>query len=175
MAIGDETWVRFLWEFQTWATERVFAAAASLPDLRIAGVIAGGQGDGSLHETLAHIEATERHWLRRWEGDALSQIKHGADYRDLAAIVDEWRVTNGRRVTWLGSLPPGGLEAEVRFVRSDGAEDAQVVWQTILHVANHTTHHRSEACVALTAAGAPPQSVDLVTFIRSGGPGADGV
>ena len=168
----DDAWVQFLWAFQAWANERVFAVAGELQDLQTPGVIAGGQGDGSLFETLAHIEAAERHWLRRWEGDALSQMKTGADYRDLAAIVDEWRVTNGRRIAWLRSLPPGGLEAEVRFFRSDGVEDVQPLWQTVLHVANHTTHHRAEACVALTALGSPPESVDILAFMRAGSPGA---
>lgn len=174
MPIGDVTWVRFMWAFQAWANERMFEAAARVPELQAAGAIPGGQGDGSLHETLAHIEAAERHWLRRWEGDALSEMKHGADYRDLAAIVDEWRVTNGRRLTWLQSLPPGGLESELRFFRSDGVEDVQPLWQTILHVSNHTTHHRAEAFVALTAAGAEPGSPDMLAFMRVGAPGAIG-
>jgi uncharacterized damage-inducible protein DinB len=173
MTLAGETWFRFTWAFHAWAGERLFVAAAELPDLHQPGVIPGGHGDGSLHDTLAHIEAAERHWLRRWEGDPLSVPKTGADYPHLAAIVDEWRVTNGRRIAWLKSLPPAALEADLHFIRSDGIEDVQPLWQTILHVANHTTHHRAEACAALTAAGLPPESADLIDFMRAGSPGAE--
>jgi uncharacterized damage-inducible protein DinB len=38
------------------------------------------------------------------------------------------------------------------------------LWQVILHIANHSTHHRSEATTILTEFGYEPDSTDLLEY-----------
>jgi uncharacterized damage-inducible protein DinB len=37
----------------------------------------------------------------------------------------------------------------------------------MLHVTNHTTHHRSDVCTALSGLGPAPESVDLIDYLRA--------
>jgi uncharacterized damage-inducible protein DinB len=127
-------------------------------------LIPGGSEDGSLHATLAHVAATEAHWLARWQGDAQHQIGRGAAFSDLRAIARTWEQADAG-ITAL--LAQDDLDRVVRYYRdATRAFDEQPLWQLALHVSNHTAHHRAEACAALTALGAPPESTDFIDYVR---------
>lgn len=158
--------IRWQWAFQDWATGHLLDAAASRTEdaLRAPGAIPGGRGDGSLWETLAHLVGAEQQWLERWLGDTNSPFRSGKDYGSLEGLRGSWEEVAGRRQEWLGALEPEGLE--------ERPTDEEPLWMALLHVANHSTHHRSEACSALTALGAPPAGVDMLEWIDAGCPGA---
>ncbi len=162
--------IRWLYAFQTWAGERLFAAADRCDVNRWPKAVAGGQGDGSLFDTLAHIVGSEEVWLTRWQGDPAAQIRGGPDFSHLHQLKSTWIDLQARRSDWLATLAEDELAGDLYFVRSSREEQYLPLWQTLLHVANHTTHHRAEACVALTSHGAPPASVDLIDYIRAGSP-----
>ncbi len=162
---------RYLFDYQFWAGERLFAAVERCDVNRWPRAIAGGHGDGSLFATIAHMVGAEQRWFERWHGVPLAQLRDDSDYGSVGAIVAEWRDVQQRRREWLASLAGEALASDVRYTAVSGTEECTPLWQTLLHVANHTTHHRSEACVALTSHGAPPQSVDLIDFVRAGSPG----
>ncbi|MEX1254823.1 MAG: DinB family protein, partial [Dehalococcoidia bacterium] len=48
----------------------------------------------------------------------------------------------------------------------------RVLWQALLHVANHSTHHRAETATLLTTLGHPPRQLDYIFFEleRAGAP-----
>jgi uncharacterized damage-inducible protein DinB len=48
--------------------------------------------------------------------------------------------------------------------RLNAAFDEFRLWQTMLHVTNHGTQHRSEAAALLTQAGHSPGDLDLIDF-----------
>lgn len=148
--------------FHAWARARVLAAADQLPyeALRRPVLIPGGNEDGSVHATLAHIAATQAHWLARFQGDAEHHLT--ATYPDLQAISQAWEQADAGLAAVVAT---NDLDRIVRYRRTVG-EDEQPLWQLLLHVSNHTTHHRAEACAALTALGSPPASVDFIDFLR---------
>jgi uncharacterized damage-inducible protein DinB len=159
-----------LFSFHAWARARVLAAAEQVPyeGLRRPVMIPGGNADGSLHATLAHIAATQTHWLARFQGDAEHRLD--TDYVDLRSIGQAWRESDQGILDLVasdGSELHLDLERPVRYYRATtGGYEQHPLWQLLLHVSNHTTHHRAEACAALTALGVPPESTDLVEFLR---------
>ena len=162
--------LRWLYSFHAWTAPRVLDAARTLTDerLRQAGVIAGGTGDGSLFQTLAHIVGAETLWLARWSGQTHVPLPAARDYTDLGTLAAAWSIADREIGEMLGSLSPDALGRSVSYMSvARRVMEAFPLWQTILHMSNHTTHHRAEACVALTALGSPPASVDLVDFMRS--------
>ena len=164
--------VRYLFAYHAWAGERLFAAVERCDVNRWPKAIAGGHGDGSLFATLAHMVGAEQRWYQRWHGVPLAELRDDGHYGTVVEVAGEWREVQRKRRDWLASMTGESLSGDVCYVASRGAEERNPLWQTLLHVANHTTHHRAEACVALTSHGAPPQSVDLIDFIRAGSPGA---
>jgi uncharacterized damage-inducible protein DinB len=160
--------IRWLYAFHEWAGRRVLDAAEGVDRLRMRQPLAvqGAPDSGSLHDTIAHLVASERHWLDRWLGNPRSRIKHGTDYADLSAIRQEWDAVQRERGQWLAGLSREDLEGDLRFARLSGEEDVQPLWQTLLHVSNHIAHHRAEVCVGLTALDSPAQGVDLLDWMR---------
>jgi uncharacterized damage-inducible protein DinB len=150
--------------FHGWARARVLAAADQLPyeALRRPVLIPGGNEDGSLHATLAHIAATQAHWLARFQGDAEHRLT--GQFADLRAIAQVWEQADADLASLVATAD---LAQPIRYFRAaTRSYDEQPLWQLLLHLSNHTTHHRAEACAALTALGSPPQSVDFIDFLR---------
>ncbi len=78
------------------------------------------------------------------------------DYGDLESLAGAWAGIEQRRAAWLGDLQPA--ERIVWYVSVTRAVREQFpLWQTLLHVSNHITHHRSQACTALRAGRHPEQ------------------
>lgn len=127
----------------------------------------GGTEDGSLYATLAHLVGGEAIWLARWRGEPYATLPDTSDYPDLDALARAWEsVEHGRR-DWLARLQPRDLSRPVRYLSvTRGVMEQFSLWQTLFHAFNHTTHHRAEACVGLTALGPPPESIDMIDFIR---------
>ena len=159
--------LREVYGFHAWARGRVLEAAERVPfeGLRRPMLVPGGNEDGSLHATLSHLAAAEAHWLARWQGDAENQLRGGAGFANLDAIARVWQAADDGMLALLEQSPD--LARPVRYFRhSIGAFDEQPLWQQLLHVSNHTTHHRAEACAALTALGSAPASVDFIDYVR---------
>ena len=108
----------------------------------------------------------------RWLGNPSSELKGGSSYADLRTMIDDWWTNNQRLRGWLARLRDDELAGQLHYYRTNGEARQNVLWHTLLHVANHSTHHRAEACTALTAAGSAPHGVDMIDWIRAGCPGA---
>ncbi|MDQ4149145.1 MAG: DinB family protein, partial [Actinomycetota bacterium] len=129
--------------------------------------VPGGNEDGSLLATLAHTVGAETVWMERWEGGDPSKLPGAGDFADLETIVGAWSEVEERRSRWMSRLSEARLREEVRYVSVRlGTLERFPLWQTILHLSNHTTHHRAEACTALSALGSPVETVDLIDFMR---------
>lgn len=162
--------IRSMWSFHDWARPRLLAACRTTDpdDLHRRGVIPGGVGDGSIHDALSHIAGCEWLWLRRWLGEGRARLPTGVDYADLQAIGSEWNATGHARAEYLTSLRADDLRRDVEYHRfSKGTDERLPLWQTLLHAANHSTHHRAEVCAALTGLRHPPETVDLIDYWRS--------
>lgn len=60
------------------------------------------------------------------------------------------------------------LTAEFDYISTEGRAHRRVVWETMVHLINHGTQHRSEAAALLTAMGQSPGDIDLVVFLNEG-------
>lgn len=166
--------VRWLCNFQGWAGTHIFDAVVPLHEasVRTPGLIAGGQDDGSLFATLAHIAAAGETWLSRWEGNQRATLRDGSDFSDVAAIQKSWIAVERRLAALLRVVTQSHLDGTLHYFTTAGAPQSLPLGQTILHATMHSAHHRAEAAVALTALGSPPRGLDLLDFMRTGSVGA---
>jgi len=162
--------IRWLWGFQVWARPRLLDAASRLRTERLnePGTIAGGLGTGSVHDMLAHIVGAEEVWLRRWQGEERVPLPAGGDFAGLGAIAERWEEVERGRLALFDGLSDEDLGRGVRYVSvTRHVEESFPLWQTMLHITNHTTHHRADVCTALSGLGRAPESVDLIDYLRA--------
>jgi uncharacterized damage-inducible protein DinB len=158
---------RFFERYQRWAMERVLRTANALGDSGTQAVVVGSNGGGTLPGLLGHIVDADIHWLNRWLGNERSEMQMPGAWTTITEIAAAWREDLPRRDTFFDGLNEPVLLGEFDFYRGNPpARDRRILWQTILHVQNHATHHRAEICALLTSIGAAPESVDMIDYIR---------
>lgn len=163
--------IRSLFAYNRWANQRLLAQARMLPPA-LARQRFGASFD-SVHGTLAHILAGEVIWLSRWRGQGRPRLLAAEDFQHLAELEDHWQRQDREMEAFLAGLTSGQLQSIVRYTNSRGESREHPLWQTMLHVVNHGTHHRSELADMLTRAGYPPPATDLIVYFHEALPGRD--
>jgi uncharacterized damage-inducible protein DinB len=125
--------------------------------------------------TLQHCLWYEVSWIKRYtvlgdypalraavlneEVDAL-KAKVGDDFAKLSILLKE---IDALYISFLEEVKPEDLQKPVKFKNYKGEDQERIVWQTIFHVLNHSTHHRGEISGALDRMGV---ANDFAGFFR---------
>jgi uncharacterized damage-inducible protein DinB len=147
--------------YSAWAAERILECTGELAtdewtrDFQTA--------DRSVLGTLSHIYAADRIWLERMKQEPFSGFRRDLNIEELRterpAVQDGWR-------EWAIALTDESAAAPLHYCDLAGNPYTQPVWQLVLHVVNHATHHRGQAAGFLRAMGHKPPKLDLVYFYR---------
>jgi uncharacterized damage-inducible protein DinB len=151
----------------TWARDRLLDAAAGLTAEQLRAADVPG-GYGSIHDTFAHMAASEWMWLARIGGQSPTP-PGGSDFADLTAIRAWWDEEHARTLAYLRGLTPGELQRVIVYRNAEGREFRRRVWHALLHIANHQTEHRAQIAALLTHYGIAPPPTDLVVFLPADG------
>jgi uncharacterized damage-inducible protein DinB len=152
-------------EYSAWATRRLLDAVAKLSPEELARDF--GTSDRSVLGTLAHTFGADRVWLARVAGGP--QVGLSDADRELAAILREWpAVLDGWR-EWARGLTDEGVLTVLDYKDLKGNPWRQSLWQIVLHVVNHGTHHRGQVSGFLRSLGYTPPPLDLILYYRQAG------
>jgi uncharacterized damage-inducible protein DinB len=113
-------------------------------------------------DLLRHILDTEWGWRLIAAGQpAQSFLWEVEDLSDLPAIGRACSAEHTRLLDFVHALSPAGLQRQ--------PNNSLTVWQILIHIANHSTHHRSELSRYLEACGhpIPEDELDFGTFINT--------
>jgi len=157
--------IQLLYDYNYWANARVLNAAAQLtPDQFTA---PRGLSHGSIRGALTHVLAAEIVWrLRCQSGLSPNALPDENDYPTLDALRARWAEEETAMRAFVASLTDEQLAHTIDYKTTKGAPHTDILWQLLAHVVNHGTQFRSEAAVALTAAGHSPGDLDLLLFMR---------
>jgi len=95
-----------------------------------------------------------------------------ADFEPLFAVaadplVWEQHPEHDRWREWAATLTEERAGSVLDYKDLKGNAWRQPVWQLILHVVNHATHHRGQVSGFLRAMGHTPPPVDLIAYYRT--------
>jgi uncharacterized damage-inducible protein DinB len=153
--------------YHVWATERLLASVATLPEdvyRRPCGLFFG-----SIHGTLNHLLLTDSEiWFPRFSGDHTTSIALDAELeieRDVLAsrlikATSLWSV-------YVDNLNETALAGNLQFTMTTGQKRELPMAAALLHVFNHATHHRGQITAALSMLGCQYQPLDLPFLIFS--------
>jgi len=158
--------IRSLYGYDRWANRRLLEIVERLPPERTRERF--GASFDSIHGTLAHVLGAQITWLSRWRGVSPTKVLGAEDFADLAALRARWDAYDADIAAFLADLTPEKLAKPLGYVNTRGQPFAYPLWQMMLHVANHGTHHRSELADMLTRLGNPPPPLDLLVYYDEG-------
>lgn len=146
--------------YTEWATARLLSAARELSPEELARDF--GTANRSILGTLVHVFGADRVWLARLQGGAQ---EWPGDY-DIPGLESEWSALYARWQSWAAGLDSAALQARLSYLDLKGNAWVSPVWQIVLHVVNHGTHHRGQVAGFLRAMGRKPPVLDLIAYYR---------
>ncbi|HTR35440.1 MAG TPA: DinB family protein [Bryobacteraceae bacterium] len=151
-------------DYSAWASQRLLDEANKLNaeeltrDFKTA--------DKSVLETLVHVFAADRIWLARVQGTARASFIDPQD-RDLAVLNQEWPALQQTWKQYTASLSDQDVLKVISYRDTKGNAYQQPLWQILLHLVNHGTHHRGQVSGFLRSMGHPPPVLDLMAYYRA--------
>jgi len=149
--------------YTTWATNRMLDAASKLTADELQRDF--GTADKSVVGTLAHIFAADRVWMTRIRGEAPSTFLKPEE-RGLEFLNREWPPLLKAWEQWAAGLSDDKITATASYHDLKGNPWTTPLWQIVLHVVNHGTHHRGQVSGFIRALGHVPQPLDLMAYYR---------
>ena len=148
--------------YNCWANQRLLTLAERVPPERHHERFGGGAD--TLHRTFVHLLSAEVTWLQRCQGRSPLGGIDPSELPDLAAVRARWDAHDQAVAEFLAGLSPERLAIPVCYVNFSGETWEYPLWQMLLHLINHGTHHRSEIADLLTRLGQPPPPMDLLVY-----------
>lgn len=156
-------------DYTSWASQRLVRAAGELREEELTRDF--GTAEHSVLGTLVHIFAADRIWLWRLAGGSHPGFVHDAD-RQLSVLETDWPALHERWREWASGLSDEKVREPLSYSDMKGRPWTQPLWQLILHVVNHGTHHRGQVAGFLRSMGHAPPATDLVLYYRETTPAA---
>jgi len=151
-------------DYNIWASRRLINAISGMSSEELTHDFK--TADKTILGTLAHLYAAEKNWLARMkEGRAALQQRTSGDHQ-LEPLLDKWAETQNDWKVWINQLPPEAPNQLMEYLDLQGRQWAQPLWQIVLHVVNHATHHRGQISGFLRALGKTPPPLDYIAFVR---------
>lgn len=151
-------------DYSSWASRQLVEAAAQLGGEELNRDFA--TADRTVLGTLAHVYAADRTWLGRVLGnppvtflDPEKDLRIDVLQNDWPAIYEGWQ-------RWAAQLDDDSTARRISYKDLKGDPYQTPIWQVVLHVVNHGTHHRGQAAGFLRSMGRTPPRLDLVAYYR---------
>ena len=164
MAVSAET-VRTHLDYTAFASSRLVDAAANLSPEEL--IRDFHTADHSVLGTLVHIYAADRVWLGRIHGHPPQKFLDPEVDLHLSVLQNDWPAVLARWKDWATGLTDASAQSQLTFTDLKGNRHEQPLWQIVLHVVNHGTHHRGQVSGMLRSMGHPPPPLDLIAYYRS--------
>jgi uncharacterized damage-inducible protein DinB len=152
-------------DYTAWASTRLVAAASGLTPEELTRDF--GTADHSVLGTLVHVYAADRIWLSRIRGNPPARFIDPEKDMRLDVLQNDWPKLLDEWGSWAAGLTGESAATRLSYKDMKGNAYETPVWQIILHVVNHATHHRGQVSGFLRAMGHTPPPLDLMAYYRS--------
>jgi uncharacterized damage-inducible protein DinB len=163
MAVSADT-LRAHLDYTAWASRRLLDAAAQLTPEDLTRDFK--TSDKTVLDTLVHTFAADRAWFHRVQGNPRSTFIDAED-RDFAGLQQAWPALHQKWADWAAPLTDQQALTVLSYRDLSGNPHADPIWQIVLHVVNHATHHRGQVSGFIRSMGHIPPPLDLIAYYRT--------
>jgi uncharacterized damage-inducible protein DinB len=149
--------------YSAWASQRLVHAVEHLSPENLHHDFQ--TSEHSILRTLVHIFGADRIWLSRVRNEAIGTFLSEADY-NLHVLQIDWPLLYERWNDWAAGLTDDNISEAIAYRDMKGNPYVNPIWEIVLHVVNHGTHHRGQVAGFLRALGHTPPPLDLIRYYR---------
>src|SRR6266498_1905128 len=154
--------ILMLFQYNAWSTAKILGAARQVSAEQFLALVAFPHG--SLRGTLVHALFAEWVWRKRWEGNPQNPLWKSDEFPTFATLRARWADEEEQLMSFVSDLTEEKLISKFHYVSTEGEPHERVIWESILHLVNHGTQHKTEAAAILTGFDHSPGDIDLIVF-----------
>ena len=144
-----------------WADMRVLNTCEKVTQEDFVRKASPDPGWHSLRGTLVHALDTAYGWRTALQEQEDTGVINENDFANAGSLKKRWKEEEKAWMEYVTNLTEGELNA----IWWSQGKSKRTRWQTIIHVVNDLTHHRSEAAAMLTGYGQSPGELDFDQYI----------
>lgn len=117
---------------------------------------------GSVRDQIVHMMSADDYWFSGLRGVKRPDDLNPADFDDRQVLRARWDAIEQTMRDYLA-----GVRDEMLFEKpfKDGEDPDVILWQALLHVANHGTDHRAQLLRLLHDLGVETDSQDYIFYL----------
>lgn len=154
-----------LYDYNCWARDQILAITGELDAGQA--IAPAALSYGSILGALTHILNAEWLWrMRCQERESPTSVRYVQPIESLEKLGVAWREEETAMRGYLGGLDESQLDEPISYRAIRGQAYENLLWQILVHLVYHGTHHRSELAAHLTELSHPPGNFDFIVFLR---------
>ena len=151
-----------LYYYNYWANHRYIAVAEGLADEQLHRK--QGHSWDSVHAVLVHMLSSEWVWLQRWNGSSPKAHLSVDDFPTLASVREHWSQLEAEMRAFIAAQTEESLQSVIPYSNFSGERFDVPLWQMLMHVANHETHHRGELAAMFALMNIPHPEEEVIQY-----------
>lgn len=156
--------ITLLYKYNQWANAKILNATANVTHEQF--LASASFPHGGLRGTLVHTLFAEWIWRHRWEGTSPVVRLKPEDFPTFESLHLRWTDEEKLLMSFVDNVTDAKLNNHIFYTAINGTPYERILWQTLLHLVNHGTQHRSEAAALLTDFGQSPGDIDFIYFLN---------
>jgi uncharacterized damage-inducible protein DinB len=151
-------------DYSAWASRKLVEITSTLSPEELTRDFA--TANSNVLGTLVHVYAADRVWLGRIQGNVPARFLDPDQDMHLSVLQNEWPALHQRWNEWAHGLSDEAVQTTASYKDLKGNSYDTPLWQILLHVVNHGSHHRGQVSGFLRTMGHPPPQIDLIYYYR---------
>jgi uncharacterized damage-inducible protein DinB len=156
-----------LYQYNAWSNAKILDAASGVTQAQFLEPVPFPHG--SLRGTLVHAAFGEWVWRKRWEGSPQNPIWTADEFPTFDSLRARWADEESRLMDFAAHVTDEMLYTKFKYVSTEGDPHERMLWESMAHLVNHGTQHRTEAAAVLTGMGYSPGDIDLIVYLNETG------
>jgi uncharacterized damage-inducible protein DinB len=149
-------------DYSYWANHRYFAVTEGLTDEQLRRKQRHSWGD--VHSVLVHMMSSETVWLKRWQGEAPKQHLEATSFPNLSSLKSAWAEVETNMRAFVEAQSEEDLQNVITYTNFTGQTFRVPLWQMLMHVTNHATHHRGELAAMFALMDVPHPEEEVIQY-----------
>jgi uncharacterized damage-inducible protein DinB len=156
--------IQTLFKYNQWANAKIFSAASNLTVEQF--LASDTFPHGGIRGTLTHALFAEWIWRNRWQGISPTTRIKPEEFDSFESLKTRWLKEEKELMKFVDELTDEKLNSPFQYTSTEGVKYENILWESMLHVVNHGTQHRTEVAAMLTNFGHSPGDIDMILFLR---------